>query len=259
MDFFHGLDNNRYGSFKASMMNGWASKSIDTPDTVNLIYRLAGSWVKTNSMRTENRTAASFMTTLDNTSKPNTTKGKGSKKVDDKAKKKNEEKDLSRITCFVCGVKGHYASQCPKRAQILNGNAEEEAGVNATWEAEQEATMYVSIKEHIVHNAVGPETILARKEVLLDNQADISIMHPSMLYDVREIDSKIRVKGVGGFQMMVKEKGWLKVFLEVYASSETKANVLSFAEVEDKYPISYIPQSGFIVHLQDRDLNFRKK
>ena len=137
-------------------MNGWASKVIDTPDTVNLIYRLAGSWVKTNSMRTENQTAASFMTTLDNTTKPNTTKGKGSKKVDDKAKKKNEEKDLSRITCFVCGVKGHYASQCPKRAQILNGNAEEEAGVNATWEAEQEATMYVSIKEHIVHNAVGP-------------------------------------------------------------------------------------------------------
>jgi hypothetical protein len=38
MDFFHGLDNNCYESFKASMMNGWASKAIDTPDTVNLIY-----------------------------------------------------------------------------------------------------------------------------------------------------------------------------------------------------------------------------
>jgi hypothetical protein len=105
--------------------------------------------------------------------------------------------------------------------------------------------MFASIEEHIVHNAVGLETSLARKEVLLDNQADISIMHPSMLSDVREIDSKIRVKGVGGFQMMVKEKGRLKDFFEVYASSETKANVLSFAEVEDKYPISYIPQIWF--------------
>jgi hypothetical protein len=38
MDFFHGLDNNCYGSFKASMINGWASKAIDTPDTVNWIY-----------------------------------------------------------------------------------------------------------------------------------------------------------------------------------------------------------------------------
>jgi hypothetical protein len=209
MDFFHGLDNNRYGSFKASMMNGWASKAIDTPETVNLIYRLAGSWVKTNSMRTENQTAASFLTTSDTTSKSNKSKGKGSKKVDDKVKKKNEEKDLSCITCFVCGVKGHNASQCPKKTQVVRDDVEEEAGVNATWEVEQEANMFVSIEEHIVHNAVGLETSLARKEVLLDNQADISIMHPSMLSDVREIDSKIRVKGVGGFQMMVKEKGRL--------------------------------------------------
>ena len=144
MNFFHGFDNNRYGSFKASMMNGWASKVIDTPDTVNLIYRLAGSWVKTNSMRTENQTAASFLTTLDTTSKSNTSKGKGSKKVDDKVKKKNEEKDLSRITCFVCGVKGHDASQCPKRAQVVIDNVEEEAGVNTTCEVEQEANMFVS-------------------------------------------------------------------------------------------------------------------
>jgi hypothetical protein len=96
MDFFHSLDNIRYGSFKASMMNGWASKAIDTPDLVNLIYRLAGSWVKTNSIRTENQTAASFLTTLDNTSKSNTSKGKGSKKVDDKVERRNEDKDLSR-------------------------------------------------------------------------------------------------------------------------------------------------------------------
>jgi hypothetical protein len=62
-------------------------------------------------MRTENQTAASFLTTSDTSSKSNKSKGKGSKRVDDKVKKKNEERDLSHITCFVCGVKGHYASQ----------------------------------------------------------------------------------------------------------------------------------------------------
>jgi hypothetical protein len=67
------------------------------------------------------------------------------------------------------------------------------------------------------------------------------------------------VKGVGGFQMMVKEKGRLKDFFELYASSQTKANVLSFAEVEDKYAISYILQSCFIVHLRDLDLHTRRK
>jgi hypothetical protein len=100
--------------------------------------------------------------------------------------------------------------------------------------------MFVSIKEHLVHIAVGLESGLARKEVLLDNQADISIMHLSVLSDVREIDSRIRVKGVGGFQMVVKEKGRFKDSFEVDVSSERKADILSFTEVEDKYPVSYV-------------------
>ena len=35
--------------------------------------------------------------------------------------------------------------------------------------------------------------------------------------------------------------------------------MLSFAEVEDIYPISYIPQIGFIVHLLNRDLHFKRR
>jgi hypothetical protein len=75
MDFFHGLDSNSYGSFKANMMNGWASKAIETPDTLITIYGLAGSWVKTNTMKTEDRSAVAFLKTLDNT-KSHAPKGK---------------------------------------------------------------------------------------------------------------------------------------------------------------------------------------
>jgi hypothetical protein len=46
MDFFHGLDNAKYGAFKTSMLNGWATKAIQLPKTPNKIYRLAGSQVK---------------------------------------------------------------------------------------------------------------------------------------------------------------------------------------------------------------------
>jgi hypothetical protein len=35
-----------------------------------------------------------------------------------------------------------------------------------------------------------------------------------------------------------------------------KANVLSFAEVENMYDILYVPREGFIVHLPDRDTHF---
>lgn len=42
----------------------------------------------------------------------------------------------------------------------------------------------------------------------------------------------------------------------MYTSVDTKANVLSFSEVEDKYRITYIPQEAFNVHLDDRDIEF---
>jgi hypothetical protein len=32
--------------------------------------------------------------------------------------------------------------------------------------------------------------------------------------------------------------------------------VLCFADVEDKYNITYIPHEGFIVHMDDKDLEF---
>jgi hypothetical protein len=46
MEFFHGLDNAKYGVFKMSMVNEWATKAVKPPKTANEIYRLADSWVK---------------------------------------------------------------------------------------------------------------------------------------------------------------------------------------------------------------------
>jgi len=46
MDFFHGLDQGRYGAFKTSMLNGWAAKAFDPPETMNEIYGVAATWVK---------------------------------------------------------------------------------------------------------------------------------------------------------------------------------------------------------------------
>jgi uncharacterized protein YktA (UPF0223 family) len=53
--------------------------------------------------------------------------------------------------------------------------------------------------------------------------------------------------------------GYLDEFFRVYASNETKANVLSFAKVEELYDITYVPREAFIVHLLEQDLEFRRK
>jgi len=51
---------------------------------------------------------------------------------------------------------------------------------------------------------------------------------------------------------------YLEDFFEVYASMETKVNLLSFAEVKEKYPITYEPYKGFTVHLPEREILFRR-
>jgi hypothetical protein len=45
--------------------------------------------------------------------------------------------------------------------------------------------------------------------------------------------------------------GHLDGFFEVYASEHTKANVLSFADVEDLYDITYKRGDSFVVHMSD--------
>jgi hypothetical protein len=49
---------------------------------------------------------------------------------------------------------------------------------------------------------------------------------------VREAKHKVKVKGVGGTQLIVFKVVDLHCFFKVYASKNTKANILSFVEVE---------------------------
>jgi hypothetical protein len=61
LDFFHGLDPARYRAFKTSMLNGWATKAFAPPQTVNKIYRIAGTWVRP-APKPDGGTAASYVT-----------------------------------------------------------------------------------------------------------------------------------------------------------------------------------------------------
>ena len=57
----------------------------------------------------------------------------------------------------------------------------------------------------------------------------------------------------------MNKTGFLPDFFQVYASDETLANVLIFSNVEDKYNITYVPQESFIVHLEDQDIEFKRR
>jgi hypothetical protein len=100
---------------------------------------------------------------------------------------------------------------------------------------------------------------LGAMEVLLDNQADISIMRPELLRMLEPVDHPVKVSGIGGVQLVAKETGYLEDFFRVYASSDTRANVLCFSDVEDVYDITYVQGHSFTVHLPERDIVFHRK
>ncbi len=112
-----------------------------------------------------------------------------------------------------------------------------EAVAPATWQEEQ-ANMLGQRGGHC--KRIHSEQCGAPLEVLLDNQANISVMHLMLLEDVRQSDRKFKVNGVGGIQLIVEQTSCLPEFFDVYASTHTKANVLSFVEVEDKYNTAYL-------------------
>jgi len=85
-----------------------------------------------------------------------------------------------KIECFICGD-DHYATDCPHRKKLVESNKvraneeDEEAAVHAVWEANAFAT----VRTYQI-NAVGFSGFKST-EVLLDNQADISIIRPELL------------------------------------------------------------------------------
>ena len=62
-------------------------------------------------------------------------------------------------------------------------------------------------------------------EVLLDNQADISIVMPELLRDMEKVEREIQVSGIRGTQLVVDQKGYQQDFFHVYSSDKAKVNV----------------------------------
>ena len=257
IDFFRGLDNARYAGFKKDISNSLTSKSIEQPENLNKMHLLANQWLTTTTKTHPSGLATTFTTTCDRQETPKRNsqdkKGEKGKRSEDKNKNDKDErdkkdKDLSHIECFRAG---HYANNCPSRKKTNEDNDSEERSAHLTWNANMFGT-------YQVNNAVKAQEF-GRNEVLIDNQANISVVHPSLLRDVQPADQTIKINGVGGHQLSVSETGYLDPLFRVYASEATHANILSLSEVEDQYLVTYEPQKNFIIHLPETDIVLNRK
>jgi hypothetical protein len=157
--------------------------------------------------------------------------------------------------------RGHIAPNCPEKEAEQETTAKEDEGKAKSfvtwedgWEEQEEIGTYVTYQVMNASEGHG----FHEYDVLLDNQADISIVHPRLLREVMQADRPVTVKGIGGRQLVVEKTGYLDEFFRVYASENAKPNVLSLAEVEDMYRVTYKPGQAFVVHLPGREVEFKR-
>jgi len=265
MDLFDGLDNGRYADFKVQYLNGLQIKTITAPTDLNTVFNLANNWLKPKALPGGGY-ASTYATKVDKVKKKPTpkeeTKNDGDKqqgKLKTDGKIESEQKTRTKkIECFICGDE-HYATDCPHRKKLVESNKvraneeDEEAAVNAVWKA----NAYATVRTYQI-NVVGFSGFKST-EVLLDNQADISIIWPELLRQVQATSEVVWVNGVGGVQLQLRETGYLDNFFQVYTSTETRVNVLSFSDVEELYHIRHEPFVGFTVHKSVEDIHIEKK
>jgi hypothetical protein len=261
-DYLNALDNTRYAIFKADIEND-RLKGIEGPTTLQEVYRRAMRYVVPKS-NPKNYTGAAFATRLDDlrsgrrnnqhgehrngrsgrgglgakrdnrdakNNKPSTTTSPSSKEES----KVSDSGSTRTVVCWHCGDAGHVRNNCP------DWIADSKGGVG-----------FVSLG-----NAFNTQLNNQWYEVLLDNQANISVLHPRLLSGVRSEESVVR--GLSG-ETVLPYVGHLAEFdLECKSSPDVIANVLCMADVEDKFDITYRQGDSYTVHLPSGPLVFRRR
>ena len=107
-----------------------------------------------------------------------------------------------------------------------------------------------------VGRVLASSSKLAWSDVLLDNQADISVVNPRLLRNVRK--KKSYVSGLSGTTEL-PYVGHLDGFFECKGSDNVIASVLCMSDVEDLYQVTYKQGESYTVHMEDGDLVFYQR
>ena len=146
--------------------------------------------------------------------------GTGSQKID--AEKRAAK--LARMKCFNCGEKGHPAKECPHKDQQ---------------DGSEDAPLSGLTLDLVCSTAGGSEGSRIHEfyDVCLDNGSQVNIVDLRLLNNL--CTSSKGFRGMSG-RAHTNRVGHLEGFFECQACDTCPTNMLSMANIEDLYPVTYI-------------------
>ena len=234
LDFIYKLDPKRFTKMIAFMRNNALLMEGDAfPQTLAAACRIASGWVNEDTGGPQVpgiETHSAFATEESNlvAKSKDTEKGKRSTTKGESATKK---KPSTEVECFVCGLTGHYARDCPTkkgaaRALIAATNAANNN--DSSDDDDGEETAYIT---------TGETVLFSRDDVLLDSQASVNVFcNEKLLRNVRKSEKRVVLNGVQAKAngVIIDLEGDFGEVGRVYFSKDSTANILSYAVMVDQ-------------------------
>jgi hypothetical protein len=168
MDFFmRGLDNARNSEFKANLLNDLLVSDTKAPETLNAMYTRSATYILPRNVSRNGKGVVFGVHAFveDAATKVAEVENAVAEAVLDVAPAKNDKPKAKKpLILWSCGEEGHRLGECPQNNGSEDGDGEERKGFGAV----------------TLRNAfVSGDTALQWYEVLLDNEADVSILDRS--------------------------------------------------------------------------------
>jgi hypothetical protein len=231
IEFISKLDPRRYGNMSSKMRNDALRNVPDAyPTTLAAAYRVASGWVNehgTTTPATSEIAQESVFVTAD------AYPGIDTRIQNRKKQYMKKGNSASSVTCFVCGLVGHYARDCSKRLgqdNVLLTKGQQHVDDN------DEHGVYVCQREH-------EKAMFTRYDILLDTEASLNVFcNRDLLTNVTPATHHVVMTGVDSNAKGVKviEQGQFEKVGIVYYSAQATANILSFAsQIDEGATIDY--------------------